>query len=106
MGRYRPLIDTFLTIKCLTERSVKIDMKRMIIMVSVLFTLVGGVIFMNHIFKHGFNAQHAEVHVEEHSEDFTDSQTLGFGDKGHVEVVELSTNHLDDDGTSTKNKKL
>lgn len=52
---------------------------------------MGGVVVSASNFKYGFKATHAEVHVEEHTKDFIESShTLGFGDKGHVEVIELN----------------
>lgn len=67
-------------------------MKKFAITVAALLALVGGAIVAESNFKHGFKATHAEVHLETYSPDFTESNTLGFGDKGHVEVIELSSN--------------
>ena len=67
-------------------------MKRIIVAAFALIAILGGGELLSNEFKHGFKARHVEVQLVEHSEDFTDSKTLGFVDKGHVEVVELGAN--------------
>lgn len=67
-------------------------MKRIIVAAFALIAILGDGELLSNEFKHGFKARHVEVQLVEHSEDFTDSKTLGFGDKGHVEVVELGAN--------------
>lgn len=81
-------------------------MKRIIVAEFALIAILGGGEFLSNQFKHGFKARHVEVQLVEYSEDFTDSKTLGFGDKGHVEVVELGVNHTENHKDSENSQDI
>ncbi len=66
-------------------------MKKILLPALLAIIVLGGIVTMSNVnYKHGFEAKHPEIHVDEHSNDFTDPKTLGFGDKGHPEIFELS----------------